>query len=133
MRNSEAEKAPRLARTHYSPQPVTVMTWPVMPAAAGDARKTTASAISSRLVQRFRSFGFIAAMLDAVSTSPGATALTRIPEISPFKGQGASQSFNPRFGTVIGDHIGLRQSGTREVDDGTSASGLHVRKNLARD
>ena len=54
----------------YSPHPVTVMTWPVMPAAAGDARKTTASAISSRLVHRFRSFGFIAAMLDAVSTSP---------------------------------------------------------------
>ena len=104
-----------------------------MPAAAGDARKTTTSAISSRLVQRFRSFGFIAAMLDAVSTSSWRDGIDADTGISPFKSQGASQSFNPRFGTVIGDHIGLRQSGTREVDDGTSASGLHVRKNLARD
>ena len=53
------------ARSIYKPQPVTAMTWPVMPAAVGDARKTTASATSSRLVQRFTSFGFIAAMFDA--------------------------------------------------------------------
>jgi hypothetical protein len=50
---------------------------------AGEARKSTVSAISSRLVQRLRSFGFIAAMLDAVSTSPGAIAFTRIPRSLP--------------------------------------------------
>src|SRR5262249_47159140 len=67
----------------YNPQPVTATTWPVMPAAAGETRKTTVSAISSRVVQRFRSFGFIAAMLDAVSTSPGAIAFTRMPRSLP--------------------------------------------------
>ncbi len=61
------------------PQPVTGMICPVMPAEASPARNTTALAMSSRRVHFFRSLGFIASTLDAVSTSPGAIALTRMP------------------------------------------------------
>src|SRR5262249_10945178 len=74
---------PRLRHRRYNPQPVTAIIWPVIPAPPSQARQTTVWAISERLVHRFRSLGFMAATFDAVSTSPGATAFTRIPKSLP--------------------------------------------------
>ena len=82
--------------------------------------------MSSRLAQRFRSLGFIAAMFDAVSTRPGATALTRIPKVSSFQRQRACESLNSCLGAVLGHHVGLRKSGASEVDDCPASGFLHV-------
>ena len=96
-------------------------------------RKSTVSAISSRLVQRFRSSGFIAAMLDAVYASPGAMAFTRIPRSSSLKRERAGKEpLNSRLGAVIGDHVGLRLAGPCEVDDDTVPGRLQMREGCAR-
>src|SRR6187431_351554 len=54
------------------------------------------------------------------------------PGLPTLEGEGSRQSLNPRLGTVVGNHVSLRQSGTREIDDGPSSGSLHMRKDLAR-
>ena len=82
--------------------------------------------MSSRRVHLARSLGFIAVMLDAVSTKPGATAFTRILASRPSRASVWCQRFDCGFGTIVGHHIGLRAPGAREVNDAPASALTHV-------
>src|SRR5258708_30083582 len=88
--------------------PLTLMIWPVMNAALGEATNTMASAISVGVPTRLRgtpaaSPAFLSAVpvnrfSIPVSTGPGATALTRMPDAAPSR---AADFVNPSTACLL--------------------------------
>jgi hypothetical protein len=77
-------------------------------------------------------FGFHRGNVRCCINQPGRHCIDANPEISSFQRQCARESLDSRLGAVIGNHVGLRKSSTREVDNGPAPGLAHVRKNCAR-
>ena len=77
-------------------------------------------------------FGFHRGNVRRRIHKPGCHGVHADSEISSFQRQRARESLDSRLGAVIGDHVRLGESGTREVDDGAAPSLPHVRENCAR-
>ena len=130
LRSSRAKFRPG----HQDPQdpPVTGRICPVTPAAAGEARNTTAAAMSSRLVHRLRSFGFIAAMCGPRIDQPRRNRVDADTDVASFERKRACEGFHTRLGAVVSNHIRLRAARTRGVPDRSAAGLGHVGEDCAR-